>query len=164
MAHHDGASHASADDQYLETPPGAGYEHTDAYVWIIAKFLGWLAVAAIVIHVGLGFLFGVFVEQRVTNTPLQYPLAAPGQSVQLPPEPRLQRFPREDITTFRTAEEATLNSYGWVNKDAGIVHIPISDAVKLTLERGLPTRGGKAAAPVVVPPPTDSSAGRTVAK
>ena len=160
MAHHDSVSHASPDEQYLDTPPGAGHEHTDAHVWIIVKFLAWLAVAAVVIHLGLAFLFGVFVKQREVRTPLQYPLAAGGQSVQLPPEPRLQRFPREDIMTFRTAEEATLNSYGWVNKEEGTVHIPIAEAMKLTLERGLPTRGGKAAAPVVVPPPTDSSAGR----
>ena len=29
-----------------------------------------------------------------------------------------------------------LDSYGWVDKNAGTVHIPIDDAMRLTLERG----------------------------
>ena len=33
-----------------------------------------------------------------------------------------------------------LDSYGWVDKNAGIVRIPIDEAMKLTLQRGLPTR------------------------
>ena len=30
-----------------------------------------------------------------------------------------------------------LDSYGWVDKDAGVVRIPIEEAMKLTVERGL---------------------------
>ena len=33
-----------------------------------------------------------------------------------------------------------LGSYGWVDKNAGVVRIPIDAAMKLTLERGLPAR------------------------
>ena len=33
-----------------------------------------------------------------------------------------------------------LDSYGWVDKNAGVVRIPIDEAMKLTLERGLPAR------------------------
>jgi hypothetical protein len=128
----------TADSQYEATPPGAGYEHTDARVGIIVKFLIWLSVIAIVIHVGLGFLFRVFVNQRVEEAPRRYPMATSGP--RQPPEPRLQRFPREDVLTFRLAEEQALNTYGWVDKAAGIVHIPIEDAMKLALQRGLPTR------------------------
>ena len=128
----------TADTQYEATPPGAGYEHTDAHVGIIVKFLIWLAAIAIVIHFGLGFLFRVFVNQRVEEAPRRYPMATtePRQA----PEPRLQRFPREDILNFRLAEEQALTTYGWVDKNAGIVHIPIEDAMKLALQRGLRSR------------------------
>ena len=36
-----------------------------------------------------------------------------------------------------------LDSYGWVDKNAGVVRIPIDEAMKLTLERGLPARPGR---------------------
>jgi hypothetical protein len=161
--HHDAIGHASADDQYQATPPGAGYEHTDASVWIVAKFLFWLAVAAVIIHVGLALLFNLFVEQRVERTAPRYPLAA-NEGPRQPPEPRLQRFPREDILNFRLAEEAALQNYGWVDKAAGTVHIPIQEAMRLTLERKmLASRpaGPNQPAPGVEMMPADSSSGRT---
>ena len=70
--HHDAVGHATAEQEYLVTPPGAGHEHTDANVWLIAKFGLWLVISAVIIHVGMGFLFGLFVQQRdtIVLTPL----------------------------------------------------------------------------------------------
>ena len=73
MADHHAAAHGSADDQYLETPPGAEYEHTDANAWIIVKFLVWLVISAVVIHVGLGFMYGFMIEQSKETGERQYP-------------------------------------------------------------------------------------------
>jgi hypothetical protein len=161
--HRDAVGHASADDQYLETPSGSGYEHTDASVFIIVKFILWLAVAAVVIHIGLGLLFQMFATSRVERTEPRFPLAA-SEEPRLPPEPRLQRFPREDILRFRLGEEATLQSYGWIDKSAGTVHIPIQDAMRLVLERKLlPSRPQPPAQdPKLVP--SDASAGRAMEK
>ena len=154
--------HTSADDQYRETPAGAGYEHTDAGVWTILKFLLWLAGSAVLIHAGLALLFNLFVEQRVEYQAPKYPLAV-GDSPRVPPEPRLQPSPREDIMNFRIGEEAALKQYGWVDKNAGVVRIPIQEAMRLTLERGLPARPREAAQdPAQDALPTDSSAGRTL--
>lgn len=137
--------HASADDEYRETPPGAGHEHTDADVWMIVKFGLWLLVAAVVIHVGLGAMFALFVRQREATTEPEFPLAV-GQELRLPAEPRLQRFPANEIYEFRQREEAILQNYGWVDRNAGIVRIPIEEAMRLTVERGLPARAPAAAA------------------
>ena len=60
----------------------------------------------------------------------------------MPPEPRLQTNPREDLRALRAREDAVLNSYGWVDKTAGVVRIPIDEAIKLTVQRGLPVRQG----------------------
>ena len=68
-----------------------------------------------------------------------FPLAG-GQESRLPPEPRLQTNPRQDLRDLRSAEDAALTSYGWVDKSAGIARIPIGEAMKLTVERGLPAR------------------------
>lgn len=154
--------HTSADDQYRETPPGAGYEHTDAGTWTILKFLLWLAGSAVLIHAGLALLFNLFVEQRVEHQAPKYPLAV-GEGPRVPPEPRLQRFPREDIMNFRIGEDAALHQYGWVDRNAGIVRIPIQEAMRLTVERGLPARPLDAAQDAAYDTiPADSSAGRTV--
>lgn len=57
-----------------------------------------------------------------------------------PPEPRLQVNPPMELGTIRRDEDAQLNSYGWVQKEAGVVRIPIDRAKELLLERGLPVR------------------------
>ena len=170
-AHAHDAGHASPDDQYAETPHGAGYEHTDANSGIIAKFLVWLVVAAVIIHLGLALLFNLFAQQRIERTDPRYPLAAtPGErrsldkEVERFPEPRLERFPRENIMNFRLGEESTLQTYGWVDKDAGIVHIPIHDAMRLMLERKMlqsrpQDRKDPLASSMI---PSDASAGRTM--
>ena len=67
MDQHHAAGHASADDEYLETPPGSTYEHTDATVWIIVKFLFWLAVLAVIIHFGLGVVYALLDRARDGN-------------------------------------------------------------------------------------------------
>lgn len=155
--------HRSADDQYVETPTGAGYEHTDASVYIIVRFIVWLLVAAVVIHIGLALLFNAFAARRVERTEPRFPLAVRDEPL-LPPEPRLQRFPREDILNLRLREESILQTFGWNDKDAGSVRIPIQDAMRLVLERRmLPSRPQRSVGdPTVVP--SDSSGGRALEK
>ena len=63
---------------------------------------------------------------------------------QLPPEPRLQVSPRRDLQAILAAQEAILRSYGWVDRQAGIVRIPIERAMQLLTERGLPTQKAQA--------------------
>jgi hypothetical protein len=52
----------------------------------------------------------------------------------------LESDERQEINDFRMQEEQTLNSYGWVDHSAGVVHIPIDRAMQLLAQRGLPTR------------------------
>ena len=163
MADHP-AVHASADDEYLETPPGAEYEHTDANVWIIVKFLVWLVISAVVIHFGLGLMYGFMIEQAKEVGDRRYPLAAPADERQLPPAPRLQQFPHNELYEFRVGEEELLHRYGWMNKNAGITHLPVEDAMRALVQKGLPVRAQDAAVPVEAPGmmPSDSSSGRVM--
>jgi hypothetical protein len=161
MAHHDVTTHTSADDQYRETPPGAAYEHTDANIWPIVKFLAWTAVSAVLIHVGLGVVYQLLIEQSMEAGQRPYPLAVLEQ--RLPPAPRLQQFPRNELYQFRLDEESLLQRYGWMNKDAGIVHIPVADAMRLAVERGLlrsATQDQGQPAEQLGMMPADASAGR----
>ena len=160
--HHDAIGHAPADQEYLVTPPGAGHEHTDANVWLIAKFGLWLVISAVIIHVGVGFMFGLFVQERQEPEHM-FPLAA-GQELRLPATPRLQRFPVNELYDFRQREEQTLHQYGWIDRQTGRVQIPIEDAMRLTVERGLlPARASQPATtetPGLIP--ADASSGRTM--
>ena len=178
--HEFGAGFVSPDPEYAVTPPGAGYEHTDAHPWVIAKFGLWLAVSAAIIHVGVVLMFNLFVDQRESASVPQFPLAIDSE-LRLPAEPRLQRFPANEAFTHRTQEQNALQTYGWVDRNAGTVRIPIEDAMRLTVERGLPSRaaapaaaaagdaaaGDAAAAPAAAAEtpglmPADSSSGRTM--
>lgn len=160
MATHHDAGHVSAEDEYLETPEGAGYEHTDANVLILAKFGLWLLISAIVIHFGLLFAFNLLIGRYEAKVEPEFPLAVGAAQPRLPAEPRLQRSPANEIYELRQKEDAVLRRYAWVDKNAGTVRIPIDEAMRLTVERGLPSR---ADAPAVSPGlmPQDSSGGRT---
>jgi len=61
----------------------------------------------------------------------------PASQQQLPPEPRLEQNP--EINGNRIIEDATaqLESYGWINRNAGSAHIPIDRAMELIVERGV---------------------------
>ena len=152
--------HESAEDEYLYQPHGAGHEHSDANVWIILKFGLWLAISAIVVSAGMGLLFGLFVKQSEETTK-EFPLA--GQEHRLPAAPRLQQFPENEFHEFRLKEQAVLEHYGWVNKEAGVVRMPIEEAMRRIVSDGLP-QSQPAAAPRETPGlmPADSSAGRTM--
>jgi len=52
--------------------------------------------------------------------------------------PRLVESEPRVLAEFREQEDAFLGSYGWVEKDKGIVRIPIDEAMRVVAERGLP--------------------------
>jgi hypothetical protein len=114
------------------------HETSDVNIRAILAFGAALIVAAAIIHLLVWLLFAYF-ESRQTSAAREFPLAAEQQN-RVPPAPRLQTDPRDEMRELREREEAVLRSYGWVNKDAGIVRLPIEEAMKLTIERGLPAR------------------------
>ena len=85
-------------------------------------------------------LFTYFQRREAQSGVRDFPLAVEQQN-RMPPEPRLQTNPREDLRVMREREEAILNSYG-LDRDTGAVRIPIQEAMKLTVQRGLPARRG----------------------
>jgi len=49
--------------------------------------------------------------------------------------PQLQSAPRVELAAFQREKRARLENYGWVDRDAGRVHIPIGRAMQLMAER-----------------------------
>ena len=70
-----------------------------------------------------------------------YPHALPDVDRTLhiaPPGPRLQTDAAGDLQKFRADEERRLNSYYWIDKEKGTVHIPIDEAMKKLAATGAP--------------------------
>lgn len=57
--------------------------------------------------------------------------------------PHLQADPISEYQAYRNEMERRLGSVGWVNREAGIVHLPIERAQQLLIERGLPQYPGE---------------------
>jgi len=115
------------------------HEESDVDIRGILIFAGGLVVVTLAIGVIVGGLFAYFNTRSDGTGAPEFPLAAT-QERRVPPEPRLQTNPREDLRELRDAEQETLTTYGWVDRNAGVVRIPIDDAIRLTLQRGLPSR------------------------
>lgn len=150
------------DLEYGPTPDDAEYEHTDIEPSIASKFALWLGIAMVI---SVGIVYGTFWlfegrELSAGQAAQQFPLAV-GQ-VKEPTGPRLQVQPFKDVYQLKSAENEKLRSYGWVDQSAGVVRIPIDDAMRLISERGTVASS---------PQPAnglnrfvqDSSAGRTTA-
>jgi hypothetical protein len=118
--------------------PEVGHEHSDINVRTVLALAAGLALVIALVALVVWGVFRVLVHQAAANDPQVSPLAIPAG--QLPPEPRLQTNEPAGLKWFRSTETATLDGWGWVDQKSGIVRMPIEDAKKLLLQRGLPTR------------------------
>lgn len=55
-----------------------------------------------------------------------------------PPAPRLQVDPAKELAAFRAHEAKALDTYYWIDKQKGIVHIPIAQAMRKLAKQGIP--------------------------
>jgi len=133
--------------QHHETNPQMEFEREDWKPRRVYTFLVALAIAGILVHIGLWGLYRVLDRYNATHQPPPNPLVesradtrdVSPEEPQRFPEPRLEKNERLEINDFRLREEQTLNTYGWVDQKAGVLHIPIERAMQLIAERGLPT-------------------------
>jgi hypothetical protein len=51
-------------------------------------------------------------------------------------EKKIFELTNPKLTELRAAEEATLSSYGWIDKEKGIVRIPIQEAMEVLVREG----------------------------
>ncbi|MBV6430540.1 MAG: hypothetical protein IANPNBLG_00654 [Bryobacteraceae bacterium] len=114
----------------------SGHETTDAPVFpILAAGIGLAIISALVCVITYGMFR--YLQSHPPES-AENPLASSGRI--FPPAPRLEVFPEVEARDLLTRENHQLSTYGWVDRKAGIVRIPISRAMDLTLERGFPVR------------------------
>src|SRR4051812_45901136 len=104
--------------------PEVHHETSDVNVRAVLLFGAGLFIAAAIVHLLVWVLFGYFSSHEAVRGAREPPLAATEQN-RVPPEPRLQTNPRADLRDLRAREDQMLTSYGWVDKNAGVVRIPI---------------------------------------
>jgi hypothetical protein len=124
-----------------------------ALLWAVVIFIIFGAVS----HVLLWGLFKHFATAaRRDVRPAMTAIARPA-GADVPQEPRLQPFPttqrpgqvmppnrdtaETDMEDMRRSEEERLHSVGWVDRQKGIVRLPIDVAKQLVVQRGMPVLG-----------------------
>ncbi len=138
----------------VETSPPPRHEDT-AFERSDVNWKGVLLTGAgvfAVLWIATGVLFFVFTglkAYRASVSPPPLPYEAHGD-VQ-PPEPRLQRSPREDFKQYTERLNWEQQHYRWLDKQHGVVSIPIEQAIETLAKRGIPAATG-APNPTNTPP------------
>lgn len=116
----------------------------------VLYFAFWLAVGLIASGVAMFLLFRALEKRdRAEDRKLSPMIAA--SLARTPPEPRLEPYPLAPRAKLRAEEEEILTTYGWVDKNRGVVRLPIERAMELLVQRGL-----LPAKPMPVPAPAPS--------
>jgi hypothetical protein len=116
---------------------GRSHERRDLRVRNIVLFTVALTTVLVGSHFLLKAVFSGF-QQRADR--VDRPHAPLREDRVLPPEPRLQTKPGEELEALRREEDRRLNSYGWVDREHRVLRMPIDRAVDQVLRRGLPAR------------------------
>lgn len=122
-SHHAGAEQTESD----------GVDYRGIVVFVII-----LVITTVVCELIVVGMYKFFDAQSRTNGAARAPLSAP--ALTLPPAPNLLTDEPGNLAKFRAREASELGTYGWLDKSAGSVRLPIDRAKDLLIERGLPSR------------------------
>jgi hypothetical protein len=122
-----------------------GHEVGEINPGSVYKFLMWLGVLMVFTYF---LVYGILKmnDARVEKEDKLVTHLTKSKSDELPPQPRLQlapgsaEHPLDEGISYRDSVTHQLESYGYINKAAGTVHIPIDLAKDLLLKKGLPVR------------------------
>jgi hypothetical protein len=117
-------------------PGHAPHAHEEDRIVLRPVVIAGLALLVVLIVTALG-MFGLYhalARQEARMSPPANPLAA-AEGPRVPPAPRLQAHPLNDLAELRNVETERLTTYGWVDKSAGTVRIPIDRAIDILAQR-----------------------------
>jgi len=125
------------------THTDVAFESADINTRTILAYMFYLALAVVA-----AFLISVFVFRTLTSMAVNSetpPVAArQGVGPTMPPEPMLQGVPghttdpQQDLRNKLSADEAADQKLDWIDKQAGIAQIPVEEAMKIIVTKGLP--------------------------
>ncbi|HET6423407.1 MAG TPA: hypothetical protein VFG20_06970 [Planctomycetaceae bacterium] len=119
-----------------ETPPHAvGFETRDVSIRGILALAGAVLASVLIVVAGLWWMWTRFEmqaarsETKPTFTRDEQPRTT---------SPHLQETPVRDYVLYRAEQDAAASTYGWVDRNNGVVRLPVDRAMELYLERGAP--------------------------
>ena len=148
--------------------PETHHEESDVNVRALLWFFVIFVVVSVIAHFALTGMYGVLSRMekaRAGETLTQMPRAADATVPK--DQPLLQPFPSKaeegviapyrntpvtDLRDMRKAEQEGLTTYGWVDQQKGVVRMPIPEAKKVVVQRGLPVQPTGAQTPVPTSP------------
>jgi hypothetical protein len=117
--------------------PATGHELSDLSPRNIS-FFG-IGLAALIIFV-LFAIYGLMAWLRESAARRAEPPSPLSVTRAPTPGPQLLIEPGRAMKNMRHQEQARLKSYGWIDQEKGIVHIPIERAIDMLAAKGLPAR------------------------
>jgi len=143
--------------------PETHHEESDVNVRALVMFAVIFIVFALIAHLVLVLMFKTYVKiehhrntnqmtgisrtedmARPQNQPLLQPFPRRAGTTDMPP---YQSTPVTDLSELRANEDKVLHSYGWVDRQKGVVRVPIDVAMRLAVQRGLPVQQTTTAQP-----------------
>ena len=115
----------------------AGHEESDLDARVVARLGAVLAAVILALMAATYWIYNFSVARRTASYPAPPPLAYTREPV---PEPRLQVDEPRELRELRAAEDDALHGYAWVDKERGLVRMPIDRAIEVLAQRGLPAR------------------------
>ena len=143
------------------------HEHSDVNVRALIIFFVIFVVFGVVAHLALLGMFKALARHE-RNRPIKtMTKVVRPEDIAVPATPRLQPFPTKmaatetlppysdtpetDMVRMHANEDQVLHTYGWVDQSKDVVHIPIEEAKKLALQRGIYGAPAAPPAPEVKP-------------
>lgn len=114
-----------------------GHELSDLSPKNIAIFGVSLAMIIVVV---LWVCYELFQHYSNVSSKTEVPPSPLSYTREPTPGPHLLVVPGQELKAMRAAEDSVLNSYAWVDKERGIVRIPIQRAIDILAQRGLHSR------------------------
>lgn len=119
--------------------PDHDHERKDVDVVSLFTIILTLFVLCVVIFLAVTIMMHYFKSHEPSKTSGQANL--PATQAEEFPAPRLEVKSGASLADLRAAEDADLNSYGWIDRNSGTIRIPIDRAMQMILQRGLPDVG-----------------------
>jgi hypothetical protein len=111
---------------------------------VSGRAIAWSAVAVVLIMAFSALIAYAWIDLSSSHNQAiaiseRPPAAIPGP--QPPPSSGLPGTPIEDPEVLAARKEARLHGYRWIDKEAGVVSVPIERAMELIVDMGLPEFG-----------------------
>ena len=136
------------------SPAGPRYETRDVYAPGVLAFLVGLGLVIVLVALACWGFFGFDLTHFLEPAASPSPFAV---TRQLPLGPQLQVDPRQDWVKFQQEQQKSLETFGWENRSAGTVRVPIEEAMQLLVKKGVPVQGTPAEPPAEPKKPAEGS-------